>query len=74
MECAGLAEIEKFRGQYPVFKSAIDGHLYWPPPRVLMIARAINKRILQGAVGGVDEWMKQLASHKLPPSMTIVNM
>ena len=70
MECEGLAKIEKFRGQYPVFRSAIDNHLYWPPIRVVMIARAINKRILQGADCGVDEWMKQLASHKLPPSMT----
>ena len=59
LECDGLAKIEKFRGQYPVFKSAIDGHLYWPPTRILMIARAINRRIVQGASEcGFDKWMK----------------
>ena len=36
-----------------------------------MIARAINRRIVQGASEcGFDKWMKQLASHKLPPSVT----
>ena len=71
LECEGLAKIEQLRGRYPAFKSAIDGHLYWPPKRVLMIARAINRNILQGASdSGINEWMKQLAGHKLPPSIT----
>ena len=59
LEYEGLTKIEKFRGHFPVFKSAIDGHLYWPPTCVLMIARAINRRILQGASDcRIDEWMK----------------
>lgn len=71
LECNGLAKIEQLRGHYPVFRSAIDGNLYWPPIRVLMIARAINRRSLQGASdSGVDKWMKQLAGHNLPPSIT----
>jgi hypothetical protein len=71
LECEGLAKIEQFRGQFPVFKSAIDGHLYWPPTCILMIARAINRRLVQGASdSGIDKWMKQLASHKLPPGIT----
>ena len=71
LECEDLTKIEQFRGHYPVFKSAIDGHLYWPPTRVLMIALAINRRILQDASDcRIIEWMKQLTGHKLPPSIT----
>ena len=35
-----------------------------------MTVRAINRRILQGASSRDDEWLKQLARHKLPLTVT----
>ena len=71
MECEGLAKMELLRGTESVLIICERDHqLYWPPPEVLMIARAINRRILQGADRHVEEWLKQLARHELPPTRT----
>ena len=70
MECEGLAKLELLRGKSPPITVEPDGRSYWPPPLALMIARAINRRILQGADHCNDEWLKQLACHNLPSTMT----
>lgn len=62
MECTGLAELEKLRGdlfQARYTKTSRDTTRYWPPPSVLMIARAINRRILLGKKPG-DDWISYL--------------
>ena len=66
MECKGIAELEQLRNKVPV-ATEIDGRSYWPPLYVLMIARAINKRILQGEDYHNDNWIRYLARHDLPP-------
>ena len=73
MECEGLAKLELLRDK-PGAPTTVepDGHSYWPPPLVLMIARAINRRYLRGAEGRNNdhEWLKHLAHHNLPSTMT----
>ena len=70
VECQGLSELELLRGKLPPIITHVDARSYWPPNQVLMIARAINKRILLGASCHDDEWLKQLARHKLPSTIT----
>ena len=75
MECEGLIKLELLRGQpgTPIMAEP-DGRSYWPPPQVLMISRAINRRILEGADSCSQdtyrEWLKHLANHNLPSTMT----
>ena len=70
IECEGLSELELLRGKLPPIITHVDARSYWPPNQVLMIARAINRRILQCASSHDDEWLKQLARHKLPLTIT----
>ena len=70
MECEGLTKLELLRGKTSPVTVEPDGRSYWPPPLVLMIARAINRRILQGADHCNDKWLKQLSRHNLPSTMT----
>ena len=70
IECEGLSKLELLRGKLPPIITHVDARSYWPPTQVLMIARAINRRILQGASYHDDEWLKHLARHKLPSTVT----
>ena len=60
LECKGIAELEKFR------ETGIKRTKFWPPKRVLTIARAINKRILRKD-GKDDAWITHLARHSVSP-------
>ena len=49
LECKGVAELEKLRkkhGQY-ITTERDDHRRFWPPNQAMMIARAINKKIVQ---------------------------
>ncbi len=59
MECTGLAELEKLRIGGEIFRAQSTMTRYWPPPMALMIARAINTRILLGEKPG-DDWISYL--------------
>ena len=69
MECDGLAKLELLRGKLSPIIPHADGRSYWPPIQALMIARAINRRNLQGADCRNDVWLKQLARHNLPAAL-----
>ena len=60
MECRGIVELETFR------ESSIRRTMFWPPKRVLTIARAINKKILRKDHRD-DIWISHLARHSLSP-------
>ena len=50
LECKGIAELEKSRGtpgRY-ITSERDDLRKFWPPNQALLIARAINKKILPG--------------------------
>ena len=50
LECKGIAELEKLRGtpgRGHITSERDDLRRFWPPNQALMIARAINKKILQ---------------------------
>ena len=50
LECKGVAELEKLRkkhGQY-ITTERDDHRRFWPPNQAMMVARAINKKIVQG--------------------------
>lgn len=68
MECKGVLELEKHRGKMTVMPPDIDGKEKWPPLQVLMTARAINRKILQGGNKYTDEWLAYLSRHTLPPT------
>ena len=59
-ECKGIAELEKFR------ETGIKCTKFWPPKRVLTIARAINKRILRKDSRD-DAWISHLGRHSVSP-------
>ena len=69
MECKGLSELEQYRGKVTEFTSRVDGYLYWPPKQVLKIARAINRRVLNGGNKHDDKWLKYLSRHNLSPAI-----
>ena len=48
MECKGLLQLEKLRGDSNALQivNEDDQTVYWPPPMVLTVARAINKQTL----------------------------
>ncbi len=60
LECKGIAELEKLR------ETGIKRTKFWPPKRVLTVARAINKRILRKD-GRDDAWISHLARHSVSP-------
>ena len=64
-ECKGIAELEKLRGKPGPYMTTERDDLrpFWPPNEVLLVARAINKRILQQDSG--------LSMHDLAPPMTM---
>ena len=64
-ECKGVAELEKLRGKPGPYLTTERDDLrpFWPPNEVLLVARAINRRILQPDDG--------LSMHDLAPPMTL---
>ena len=67
VECEGFAGLEKMRGKslYVPFREC-RSH-YWPPGPFVLVARALNRKVLEGK--SFDEW--EIASlskpEKLPP-------
>ena len=72
MECKGLGELEQYRSTMPknLMATDIDGRVYWPSLDVLMIARAINRKILQAGNEYDDEWLVYLSNHSISPAMS----
>ena len=64
-ECEGVAELEKLRGRPGPYMTTERDDLrpFWPPNEVLLIARAINRQILQR-----DD---DLSMHDLAPPLTM---
>ena len=63
MECRGLVELEKLRGDTTVLHVATvdDRTRYWPPPLALTVARALNKQTLIGGDLCTENWLEYLA-------------
>ena len=72
-ECKGIAELEKLRakpGRY--LSSERDDHRrFWPPVEPLLVARAINKKILQSSEQGSCLSMYDLDASKVPLSTNV---
>jgi hypothetical protein len=63
MECRGLVELEKLRGNSSALHVATvdDRTRYWPPPLALTVARALNKQTLIGGDLCTENWLEYLA-------------
>ena len=63
MECKGLVQLEKLRGDSTAVHTVTtdDRTLYWPLPISLTVARALNKQMLLGRDQDSENWLEYLA-------------